>query len=651
MNAEMLGVIAGLLLLFCSDTKGGDGSFVDKGISSFIKEGLVSVGHSDWKVITSISLKDLRAQDIGIWKAISGAEKFYFVQAYKSKGSLHVQRKQRYLQLINDAKISAKRSTDIVQHIEYFVTGASKEEETRTKRFIPAALGIPLLGSVLDIGSAGINLVSKLIGVKQDPEIFNQRFEVLHKDVDKNTRDMYTFKKEQYSFNLKVKKHQRTVNENINKIQDDMTDMETYDELMAVVYQINFASQQLYDYVNMALEGAILAARGIPSLPYMEPKVLATVIDQFEEVEIFERSYFKKSDISVLYQLVKPRVLVTGSHLTVVSYIQLPTMNTVGNLYSLQAYPIYDEKLKKFVQLDTANNSQTLIAVNRNSDYMEFNNFEIHACDKQTSIILCSSSKLWKNVENPTCIGAIYFENQKQVATQCNFITRDIKELAPEPVHVANGVYHFAVSRKTQISYNCGEKGTQIESLEGNGFISADNQCNIAFQGCIIRNNIEYAEKNRTFVVNKSFSFLDFDEISEEKLSMINKTLRTKLTEHQENGFVNTKQILELAEDISERNFIMDEIETSNNFQMEKVKQLENEVKQLENEIKGNNLIFRSILISVTGIIFLGGLFFIGRQRYFQRKYLAVIGNNPRDEEIAMGPVQIPCGGWVPRAP
>ena len=132
---------------------------------------------------------------------------------------------------------------------------------------------------------------------------------------------------------------------------------------------------------------------------------------------------------------------------------------------------------------------------------------------------------------------------------------------------------------------------------------------------------------------------------------MINKTLRTKLTEHQENGFVNTKQILELAEDISERNFIMDEIETSNNFQMEKVKQLENEVKQLENEIKGNNLIFRSILISVTGIIFLGGLFFIGRQRYFQRKYLAVIGNNPRDEEIAMGPVQIPCGGWVPRAP
>ena len=349
------------------------------------------------------------------------------------------------------------------------------------------------------------------------------------------------------------------MNENINQIKDEMSEMESHDELMAVLYQINFASQQLYDYANIALEGAILAARGIPSLPYMEPKVLATVIDQFEEVETYERSYFKKSDISVIYQLVKPKVLVTGSHLTVISYIQLPTMNTVGNLYSLQTYPTYDDKLEKFVELDTGNNSQTLIAVNRNSDYMEFNNFEILECEKQTSIILCSSSKIWKNVQNPTCIAAIYFEQQKKVADLCDFIVGDIQDLSPEPVHVSNGVYHFATSKKIPFSYNCGEKGTQIKSLEGNGFISADSNCNIIFQGRLIRNNMEYNEKNRTITVNKSFSFLDFDEISEEKLSKINETLKSKLTEEQENGFVNTKQIFELAEDISEKNFIMDE--------------------------------------------------------------------------------------------
>ena len=339
MNTKMALIIIGLLLLFCSDTKGGDDGFVDKEIASFINQGIISIGHSDWKVITSISLEDLREQHTGIWKAINGAEKFYAHQAYMSKGSLHEQRKQRYQRLIQDAKISARRSTGIVEHIEYFVSGTSQnEEETRTKRFIPAALGIPLLGSVLNFGSAGLNLVSKLIGINQNSEIFNQRYKALHENINKNTRDMYSFKKEQYSFNLKVKKQQRQMNENINQIKDEMSEMESHDELMAVLYQINFASQQLYDYANIALEGAILAARGIPSLPYMEPKVLATVIDQFEEVETYERSYFKKSDISVIYQLVKPKVIVTGSHLTVISYIQLPTMNTVGNLYSLQTY-------------------------------------------------------------------------------------------------------------------------------------------------------------------------------------------------------------------------------------------------------------------------------------------------------------------------
>ena len=158
---------------------------------------------------------------------------------------------------------------------------------------------------------------------------------------------------------------------------------------------------------------------------------------------------------------------------------------------------------------------------------------------------------------------------------------------------------------------------------------------------------MEYTEKNRTITVNKSFSFLDFDEISVEKLSKINETLKSKLTVEQENGFVNTKQIFELAEDISEKNFIMDEIEKSNTMQAEKVEQLENEVKQLENEIKENNWIFRSIMISVTGILFIAGLYFIARQWYFQRKYQE---NNQRNEGFNMGPVQVPCGGWIPRS-
>ena len=79
-------------------------------------------------------------------------------------------------------------------------------------------------------------------------------------------------------------------------------------------------------------------------------------------------------------------------------------------------------------------------------------------------------------MESPTCAAAIFFEQQEKIAAMCDFNLQDLKVNAPEPVHVANGIYHFAVSRKMPISYNCGSRGTEIKHLEGNGFISANSQ-------------------------------------------------------------------------------------------------------------------------------------------------------------------------------
>ena len=160
---------------------------------------------------------------------------------------------------------------------------------------------------------------------------------------------------------------------------------------------------------------------------------------------------------------------------------------------------------------------------------------------------------------------------------------------------------------------------------------------------------MEYSEKNRTVIVEKSFSFLDFDKISNKKFNLLNQTLKTKLTENQEYHVMNSKHIFELAEDISERNYYIEEIEKSDMKQMEHVTQLENQVEELTATLKGkswNNFIFRIILISVTGTAILVGFYFIGRQCYIQRKYKDNFGNNQKVEGIPMGPAE-QCGGWT----
>ena len=132
----------------------------------------------------------------------------------KGNTTLNGRRRKRVDLLLRDARSAAKKSGQVVKQTDVFMYGNSKK---RTKRFLPASLGIPLLGSVLDFGTASLNAFVAIVGRGQDAELFKERFESLNEDVKKNSKDIYDFKGEQYSFNLKVRKHQKIIG-NIGEI-------------------------------------------------------------------------------------------------------------------------------------------------------------------------------------------------------------------------------------------------------------------------------------------------------------------------------------------------------------------------------------------------------------------------------------------------
>ena len=199
--------------------------------------------------------------------------------------------------------------------------------------------------------------------------------------------------------------------------------------------------------------------------------------------------------------MIKTKVIVSGTHLTVVSTVQIPTRNTVGKLYSVHTFPVYNKKIEKFVSLKLSNNSRILLAVNRNSQFIEFKTFEINACEEHQSMTLCSSNKIWTDADQPSCIASIYFQQTQEYARRCDFSLQDVTENTPKPVHIDGGSYHYALASETAASYHCGDEGTKIEIMEGNGFFAVASNCNLMLNGHIIKNNMEYEQQNRSIIV------------------------------------------------------------------------------------------------------------------------------------------------------
>ena len=152
-----------------------------------------------------------------------------------------------------------------------------------------------MLGSLIDLGAAGFKLGAQILRGNQADK-FDKRFKVITKNVTQTTKDIVSFKKEQYSFNLRIKKQQAMVTEKIEKIEENILHMTVYEEVSEILQEIIDTSMVLDNYSKSLLNGAILASRGIPTLPFVEPKAVSQVMEVFEK-EIFLRkpSFQKKT--------------------------------------------------------------------------------------------------------------------------------------------------------------------------------------------------------------------------------------------------------------------------------------------------------------------------------------------------------------------
>ena len=55
-------LLLSLALLLQIETTNSE--FEDKGLASFINEGLVSVGHTDWKIVSTIDISEMKEQQV-----------------------------------------------------------------------------------------------------------------------------------------------------------------------------------------------------------------------------------------------------------------------------------------------------------------------------------------------------------------------------------------------------------------------------------------------------------------------------------------------------------------------------------------------------------------------------------------------------------
>ena len=101
------------------------------------------------------------------------------------------------------------------------------------------------------------------------------------------------------------------------------------------------------------------------------------------EEEEYEKSYYSKKDILKLYELVQSHIKVVETYVIVYSTIRIPTVSTVGDLFTIKPFPIFDEHVHGYV---TVSPEHSILAVNKQAQYIHFNKEDLSACETGHSL-------------------------------------------------------------------------------------------------------------------------------------------------------------------------------------------------------------------------------------------------------------------------
>ena len=378
-------------------------------------------------------------------------------------------------------------------------------------------------GAASSVGSLFYKIAADLFGFQTEKEYerrmkeFVATFQPEFDSYNNTVQDIITYNDKQVTYNKRALNEILSLEEKYEFLEGEISelavDVESRIKIQFMIAFLKQTYQDLIDVQQRILQGLIEAAKGNPSAPFFSPSKLLNVLLSYQELGHLEKSIFGREDILQLYDLTSTTVTKVGEEVAVLSSIKIPTSSTTGRLFRIVPFPVFQSEKNKYV---TIRPQHKYIAVNGQSKYLLLNDEDLNACSHSKTMILCESGEMvWKNRNDPTCEGAIWFQDEHLTQTLCDY---DIEEATePKLVYIHQGIYHYSMPREWSVPFECTGDFHTSENvpLEHNGFIHLSTRCVASVQSHLLKNL--FTNKVKTFTTTNDNSDHDIDEITEAK--------------------------------------------------------------------------------------------------------------------------------------
>ena len=496
------------------------GSTEEKNGVMFVEDTEISIGFSIWRVLSVFNSNllvqsyyradDLKNKLFNQFKVNKEATKQYQnIHKVLLADAENYNSQQQFNHMNRKSEIAKQK----LQELDVYL---GNEKRIEKRDFGSAAASV---------GSLFYKIAADLFGIQSKTELetrmeeFVAIFQPQYDQLNKRIQEITSFNEVQVSYNRQLVNEISGLEDKYQFLEKEMSQLKTdLESRLKIQYLIGFLLETFEEFINIQekiLQGLIEASQGFPSPTFLAPSKILHVLLNYQELGHLEKSIFGRDDVLQLYNLASSYVTKVGDEVGVLSTIKIPTSSTKARLHRIISFPIHQEENNAFI---TLKNKYKYIAVNGQNKYQLLNDEDLNSCVHTSTMILCESgNQVWKNRDDPTCEGSLWFEDEHLTQSLCDYEIEEAK--VPKLTYINEGTFHFAMPRQWSVPFECtGELQTSENvQLENNGFINLSPRCVASVQSHLLRNLL--TDNVKTFTTKEDVSHHNVEEIRNAKLT------------------------------------------------------------------------------------------------------------------------------------
>ena len=451
----------------------------DRAGVSFVEENRVSIGYSQWRVVSPLNVHEV-------------SDRFWSLEETRTTLADQIQRMQN---------VGSGRRNPNVYFWQVVMRNLAMWSDTAREKVKELGLFIGI-DDVTDNRikrSADDNLLLKIaewfFGVKIDTQEskqvqkFVRRLQESSGPVNRTLKRMRNFKDQQLSINKGTSTELQEIQDSVVFLQNSLKALEGFVasqlEMKYLITKMKTEYQKLIKYVNNVVLGILEGSKGFPHTPFLSPKKVYEVLQEYGEKRDVPKGHFSDKEVLEVYDLVSVEVEKENGNIALMQNIRIPTHSTRATLYKISLYPLYDEKSGSITQIET---DKKYIVIGDKSRYILLTQSEFNSCEQRHSMTLCpTGEKLWRNPDQKTCESAIYFKQYREANILCNY--KRITKLEDKIIQVESGVFHYSLESLKKVPVTCTDQSkNQNLEIVGNGFLTLRPSCRAVIDHLQVKN-------------------------------------------------------------------------------------------------------------------------------------------------------------------